>query len=149
MTTLLGLNEHPGELSGYGPITAAHARELAEHAVWRRVITDPIGHVVEASRKRHASPALRDFIELRDRTCRLPGCPVPAERSEIDHTIRHVHHGANSPENTAALCKHHNLMRERSAWTLTQPIPGTLTFTSPEGRTYTTTPEPYPEPTAA
>jgi uncharacterized protein DUF222 len=103
MTTLMGLNEHPGKLSGYGPITAEHARELAEHAVWRRLITDPAGQVLEPSRRRFASARLREFIQLRDRTCRLPGCNTPAERCQIDHTVRHADHGANSPGNNAAL----------------------------------------------
>jgi hypothetical protein len=42
----VGLNEHPGELSGYGPITAAHARELARHATWRRVLTQGNGKII-------------------------------------------------------------------------------------------------------
>jgi hypothetical protein len=148
-TTLLGLNQEPGILSGYGPITAEHARELAEHAVWRRVLTDPAGQVVESSRKRYASAGLREFIRLRDRTCRLPGCNTPAERCEVDHSIRHADLGVNSRENTAALCKYHNLMRERSGWDLEQPVQGTLVFTSPEGRKYVTVPEAYIEPESA
>ncbi len=111
--------------------------------MWRRVITDPVGQVVEVGRKRYLSVGLRDFVQVRDRTCRMPGCPVPAERCEVDHTVRRADHGANSPGNTAALCRHHNLMRERSTWNLTLPTPGTLVFTTPEGRTYATTPEPY------
>jgi hypothetical protein len=39
-TTLLGLSEDPGELDGYGPIPAETARELAENATWRRIVTD-------------------------------------------------------------------------------------------------------------
>jgi hypothetical protein len=143
MTTLLGLNENPGELSGYGAITAEHARELAQNATWRRIITDDTGKLLETNRKRHLSPDLIDYIKMRDRSCRQPGCSVRAERSEIDHTIRREHHGVNSPDNTAALCRFHNLMRERSDWNLEQPMEGTLVFTSPAGRSYVTTPEPY------
>jgi hypothetical protein len=146
MTTLLGLNDHPGELSGYGPITAAHARELAQHATWRRVLTDPTGQVVEIGRRRYASPATTEFIRIRDRYCRMPGCNTPAGRAEIDHTLRHTDHGLSVRGNLAALCKHHNLMRERSDWELKQPEAGTLVFTSPDGRQYATEPEPYPEP---
>jgi hypothetical protein len=141
-----GFSQEPGVLSGYGPITAEHVRELAKQAVWRRILTDPAGQVIEASRKRYASAELREFLRVRDRTCRLPGCNVPAERCEVDHSVRHEHHGANAPDNTAALCKKHNLMRERSGWDLEQPEPGKLVFTSPEKRKYVTVPEPYPEP---
>ena len=42
-TTLAGLDEHPGELAGYGPIPAAVARDLAAHPDSRhqRVLVDP------------------------------------------------------------------------------------------------------------
>lgn len=66
----------------------------------------------------------------------------------VDHSTRHVDLGVNSRENTAALCKHHNLMRERSGWEVEQPVQGTLVFTSPEGRRYVTVPEPYVQPAA-
>jgi hypothetical protein len=41
ITTLLGLDEHPGELVGYGPIPAPLAREIAAEGTWRRLLTDP------------------------------------------------------------------------------------------------------------
>lgn len=143
MTTLLGLNQKPGEISGYGPITAEYARELALDATWRRVITDPTGHVLEVSRRRFASPALKRHIELRDRTCRQPGCAVPAERCQTDHTIPYAAGGPTSLDNTSTFCKRHNLMRQRTTWRLHQPTPGTLVFETPTHRTLTTTPEPY------
>jgi hypothetical protein len=143
MATLAGLNDTPGELSGYGPITAEHARELAQDTTWRRVLTDPTGHVLEVSHKRFAPPSLKRHIRLRDRTCRQIGCSQPAERTEIDHTTRHTDHGETSEANTAALCKKHNLLKERSGWKIEQPQPGTLTFTTPTGKTHTTQPEPY------
>jgi hypothetical protein len=148
LTTLIGLNEHPGELSGYGPITAEHARELATNATWRRILTDPAGQVLEVSRRRHAPAALAEHVRLRDRTCRVPGCAVLAEDTEIDHTVRHMDSGETSAANTGAYCKYHNLWKERSPWTVSQPSPGTFTYTSPEGRSYTTNPDPYPEPAA-
>jgi hypothetical protein len=123
MATLMGLNEHPGDISGYGPITAEHARELATNAIWRRILTDPAGQVLEVSRRRHAPAALADHVRLRDRTCRVPGCTVPAEETEIDHTVRHADSGDTSAANTGAHCKYHNLWKERSPWTVAQPNP--------------------------
>ncbi|MFC0111273.1 HNH endonuclease signature motif containing protein [Kibdelosporangium aridum] len=143
MATLAGLTNTPGELSGYGVITAEHARELARDSTWRRILTDPAGHVLEVSHRRFAPPSLKRHIQLRDRTCRQPGCEEPAERTEIDHTQRHTDHGETSVANLAALCKKHNLLKERSTWKIEQPHPGTLTFTTPSGKTYTTEPEPY------
>ncbi|NRN63251.1 HNH endonuclease [Kibdelosporangium sp. 4NS15] len=144
VTTLAGLTDTPGELSGYGPITAEHARELAQHTTWRRILTDPAGHVLEVSRSRFAPPSLKRHIHLRDRTCRQPGCTQPAERTEIDHTQRHTDNGPTSHTNLAAFCKPHNLLKERTTWKVTQPTPGTLTFTTPTGKTITTHPTPYP-----
>ena len=38
-TTLIGATDQPGELAGYGPITAEVGRRIAGDAVWRRVLT--------------------------------------------------------------------------------------------------------------
>jgi hypothetical protein len=143
MSTLMGLNRHPGEITGYGPITAEYARELAQNATWRRMITDDHGHVLEVDRRRFASPALTRHIRLRDRTCRQPGCSRSADKTQIDHTMRHRDGGATALDNTAALCRKHNLLRERTTWDSSQPIPGTLVFRTPTNRVHTTEPEPY------
>ncbi|ALG08940.1 HNH endonuclease signature motif containing protein [Kibdelosporangium phytohabitans] len=143
MTTLLGLNQEPGEITGYGPITAEYARELAHDATWRRVITDPTGQVLEVSRRRFASPALKRHIELRDRTCRQPGCTVPADRCQTDHTTTYATGGLTSLDNTSTFCKRHNLMRQRTDWKLDQPTPGTLVFHTPANRKLVTHPQPY------
>jgi hypothetical protein len=143
MSTLMGLNRHPGEITGYGPITAEYARELAQNATWRRMITDDHGHVLEVDRRRFASPALTRHIRLRDRTCRQPGCGRSADKTQIDHTMRHRDGGATALDNTAALCRKHNLLRERTTWDSSQPIPGILVFRTPTNRVHTTEPEPY------
>ena len=43
LDSLLGVEEEPGELKGYGPVTASQARRLAfaRDGVWRRLLTDP------------------------------------------------------------------------------------------------------------
>jgi hypothetical protein len=49
LSTLLGLDEHPGELPGLGPIPAAHARAVVadqRRAEWRYAITDPDGRLL-------------------------------------------------------------------------------------------------------
>jgi hypothetical protein len=143
MSTLMGLNRHPGEITGFGPITAEYARELAQHGTWRRMITDEHGQVLEVSRRRFASPALARHIRLRDRICRQPGCSRSADKAEIDHTVRHADGGVTAVDNTSALCRKHNLMRERTGWDSRQSLPGTLVFRTPANRTHITTPEPY------
>jgi hypothetical protein len=52
-TTLLGLDELPGELTGYGPIPAAMARDLAARGSWRAVLTDARGRVLHVADTTH------------------------------------------------------------------------------------------------
>jgi hypothetical protein len=46
LSTLLGVDQRPGELEGYGPITAQAARRIAGHGTWRRLLTDPASGVL-------------------------------------------------------------------------------------------------------
>ncbi|WP_283134320.1 HNH endonuclease signature motif containing protein [Rhizohabitans arisaemae] len=55
-TTLLGLDEHPGELAGWGPVPSGQARRIALRqgkAVWRWVLTDDEGRLVDCGVTRH------------------------------------------------------------------------------------------------
>jgi hypothetical protein len=52
-TTLLGLDDLPGELAGYGPIPADLARDLATKGTWRAVLTDADGHVLHVADRIH------------------------------------------------------------------------------------------------
>ncbi|NHT17847.1 DUF222 domain-containing protein [Cellulomonas sp. IC4_254] len=56
-STLLGLDDQPADLDGYGPIDAVRARALAAGGVWRRVVTDPVtGQVLDVGRTRYRPP---------------------------------------------------------------------------------------------
>jgi hypothetical protein len=143
--TLLGLQDTPGELEGYGPITAEMARELAENAHWRRIITDPVdGTVLDVGQRRFPTAGLARHIRERDKRCRFPGCPLPAWQADIDHTQRHTDDGVTADFNLEVLCRHHHRMKddENTAWTLTQPVPGYLEWTSPTGEVYKVGPTP-------
>ena len=78
-TTLAGLDEEPGELTGYGPITAQVARALAGDATWRRILTDPTsGTVLDVATSTYRPPqALADLVIARDKTCPRPRLPHP------------------------------------------------------------------------
>lgn len=56
LSTLTGADDQPGELTGYGPIPASIARQLAAdpNGTWRRLITDPAGRLLDS---RHDLPA--------------------------------------------------------------------------------------------
>ena len=88
-TTRLGLDDAPGYLGSYGPIPAQVARELAQDATWRRVLTDPAtGQVCTVGTTAYRPGAdLTRTVMARDVTCTFPGCRTPAVRCEIDHRI--------------------------------------------------------------
>ncbi|MQA14581.1 MAG: hypothetical protein GEV09_10535 [Pseudonocardiaceae bacterium] len=66
LSTLLGLDEHPAELPGWGPIPAAAGRDLvaAQHgAEWRIAIVDTDGYLLHGDltrRRPHPGPGGRD-----------------------------------------------------------------------------------------
>lgn len=149
LTTLIGLNQHPGELSEYGPITAEYCRELTKNASLRRIVTDDFGQLMEASAKQYDPPRLADHIRVRDRTCRQPGCTVPARRCEVNHTVRAEAGGITDECNCRLMCKRHRKMRDRAkGWALTQPEPGRVFFVTPTGTVHQVNAERYEEPAA-
>jgi hypothetical protein len=88
-STLLGLDDEPAELAGAGPLTAHTARRIAADGTWRRLLTDPAGHLVDLSTDTHEpTQAQRDHVTTRDRTCQGPGCRTPAARCDLDHTLQ-------------------------------------------------------------
>jgi hypothetical protein len=89
-------------------------------------------------------PRLQEFITARDLTCRFPRCRQPAWRGDLDHTIPWPQ-GPTCPCNLGGLCRTHHQLKQHPGWELTQAAaPGTFTWTTPAGRTYTTTPDTHP-----
>ncbi|MGH8774272.1 MAG: DUF222 domain-containing protein [Jiangellaceae bacterium] len=146
-TTLLGLDDLPGELAGFGPIPAEVARRLAADGTWQRLLTDPAsGVVLDYGRTRYEPPAdLVEHVNARDQTCRWPGCERPAERCECDHSEPYPL-GPTAAGNLGALCKAHHLVKHRSRWRVRQPEPGRFTWTSATGHIYVEETEPVAEP---
>lgn len=143
--TLLGGDE-PAELDGYGPIDAETARRLAGHAPsFTRLLTHPeTGAVLSVGRTRYTPPKdLQDWVRVRDRTCRHPGCNRVAVRCEIDHTTPWSQGGETCAGNLGAFCKRHHMFKTLGFWKHRQPVEGTIVSTSFAGRTYITRPEPY------
>ncbi|MBO3104015.1 HNH endonuclease signature motif containing protein, partial [Cellulomonas fengjieae] len=100
-TTLLGLDDHPATLGSYGPIPAQVARELAQDATWRRVLTDPAGQVCAVGTTAYRPGAdLTRTVIARDVTCTFPGCRQPATRCELDHRIPYDHARTTAPRTT-------------------------------------------------
>ncbi|PZF85857.1 HNH endonuclease signature motif containing protein [Jiangella anatolica] len=142
-TALAGLTDEPGELRGYGPISAPVARELAAAGVWTWLRTDPAtGQVLDAGRRTYRpTTALAEFIVARDRTCRAPGCHQPAANSDIDHVIPFAAGGTTVRANCQALCETHHLLKHRGHWTVRRGPGGITRWRGPTGHHYTKPPE--------
>lgn len=131
----------PGYLPGFGAVPAEAIRELATRARLRPLV--PAGQLQTEPHYR-PSAALADFIRARDLRCRFPGCDKPAEVCDIDHTIPYGLGGPTHPSNLAALCRAHHLLKTfwtgQKGWRESQFSDGTIIWTSPSGRIYTTKP---------
>ena len=86
-------------------------------------------------------PRLREYIAARDLTCRFPRCRQPAWRGDLDHTIPHDNGGLTCHCNLGGLCRTHHILKHHPGWNLRQTTPGTFTWTTPAGRTHTSTPD--------
>jgi hypothetical protein len=91
VATLLGEDDEPGWLAGYGPISARTARRIAADptGAWRRLLTDPrTGRMDELSATTYDIPAVLDrHVLAGDLSCRWPGCTRPAWHCDTDHRI--------------------------------------------------------------
>ena len=89
------------------------------------------------------SPRLRHLIAARTVCCCAPGCRRPAARCDFDHTIAYQAGGRSCECNVRPLCRRHHRCKQAPGWALQQPDPGTMIWTTPAGRTYTTGPTTY------
>jgi hypothetical protein len=137
LTTLLGLNDSPGELAGYGPITAQLARQIAADSTLRRLVTDPVtGEGIDLGRKYRPSKLLRRLVEVTKSRCSMIGCSRPAYRCELDHRDEHARGGETNPQNLQPLCKLHHQMKTKKRWKVGANEAGKQTWTSFLGFSY-------------
>jgi hypothetical protein len=151
-STLLGIDDEPGELDGYGPIPAAMARALAfdPTGTWRRLVTEPAtGRLLDYGTSTYRPPQdLTDFVIARDRRCRFPGCNRPARRCHIDHQTPYPD-GPTAACNCECLCAHHHRLKHESGWTVVGDPAEELLWTSPTVHQYRSPPGEYATPRAA
>lgn len=99
--TLLGLDDEPADLAGYGAIAAETARRYAaDHsATWRRLLTDPdAGSLLDIGERSYRPvQGLRDFVIARDGVCCFPTCNQPDYRCEFEHITLFGKGGADLP----------------------------------------------------
>jgi hypothetical protein len=145
LTTLLGLNDHPATLGGFGPVVADIARKVAKthtKARYTYTVTDNGSVIDTGTIGRKASAATRRAVTRRHVSCIFPGCRTPATSCDLDHRQPHTDGGPASADNLAPLCRHDHTLRHTTGWTHTPNSDGTHTWTTPLHTTYTTRPPP-------
>ena len=144
---LLGRSTEPCELSGYGPITAAHALHLAEApgSVFQRLITDPRGMLLYVDPHRYKPTAsMERTVRRRYRTCTFPGCTMPSSRCEIEHANPFLKGGTTTLDNLHPVCKHHHQLKTAGVWSVTATLEQVTWISTKTGEQYTTRPHVYP-----
>jgi hypothetical protein len=90
------------------------------------------------------SPALQRLVRARTTTCAGPGCRRPATACDLDHTLAYDHGGITCECGIGPGCRRCHRRKQDPGWTLEQPSPGVMIWTTPAGRRYTTYPSKHP-----
>ena len=127
LDTLTELNNHPGDLAGYGPVIADIARRVTEHetqAEWRYTVTNPTtGQPIRTDvTRRRPTASQRRAVEARNATCVFPDCHMPAIGSDLDHRTPWADGGPTTETNLDPLRRHDHCIRHQHGWTHT-PLP--------------------------
>ncbi len=155
-SVLLGLDDAPGDLDGFGPVPAETARLIAEDATWQRLLTDPVTGVLTDYSTTAYKPGrvLRSAVEARDGTCTFIGCDSRAASCDLDHIEPFDHDQDARPDaagktepgqtragNLHALCRRHHLLKTHAGWGVVRdPASGITTWTTPTGKKHTRPP---------
>jgi len=142
LTTLAGLDDHPGELAGYGPVVSDIARQVAEEqqekSGWNAVVSDPETgeplHVVSV--KRRPTTRQQKMIRALHPVCVFPGCRMPAVDCDLDHCVDYAFGGPTTVGNHAPLCRHHHMSKHQDGWRYAKTGRVGVDWVSPFGHTY-------------
>ncbi|HTL41116.1 MAG TPA: DUF222 domain-containing protein [Pseudolysinimonas sp.] len=147
--TLLGAEDDPGTLDGYGPIDAETARRIAAHAPsFMRLLTHPVtGGLLDIDRGTYRPPAdLKRWMAVTDQYCTFTGCVRLARTCDLDHTVDYQHGGETRSGNLGHLCRHHHRVKHQTKWSVVQNPAGSAsrsTWTSPTGFVSNSDPPPF------
>lgn len=135
ITSLMGLTDQPGVLSGGRPVPAEVARHIAQQpgSTWYRMLTDDRGHFRELSTASYqpTDPIWRTVV-TRDHTCVWPSCARPAVGCELDHRVPHPE-GATCCHNLAPLCRRHHRVKHADGYGVRRNADGSHTWTTRHG----------------
>ncbi|WP_040157850.1 hypothetical protein [Mobilicoccus massiliensis] len=155
LSTLLGAADQPGMIACGGEqdwLAARFVRDIACTAgsTWRRLVTDPLtGHMLDLHvRGYQITGDLRERVLARDRVSRAPGSTRPARACDTDHDLDYASSGPSSESNVSAKHRRGHNHKTRRTWHSRRDagINGGISWTTPTGRVYTTTPWDYRDP---
>lgn len=130
----------PALLVGHGVLLNALLAEAIRAGATIKPIRMP---AVEPEPRYRPSAELAEFVRMRDVFCRFPGCDVPADRCDLDHA-RPWPFGPTHASNLNCKCRKHHLMKTFwtgiGGWADEQHPDGTIVWTAPTGKRYTTQP---------
>ena len=143
LETLLGLNDHPGEIAGYGPVIADITRKVVERqseGTWRFSVVEPgTGRpLATGTTRRRPTAAQHQEVVARNRTCIFPGCRMPARDCDLDHRIPWAEGGRTRAEDLGPLCRHDHGIRHAAGWTYEILPDGDVEWTTRLGHTHRT-----------
>jgi Domain of unknown function (DUF222) len=129
-------------IQGVGPISAETARRLACNANITISFEHPDGTCIDQRPlRRDPTPAQRIEIARRDNGCRMPGCPC-RNVTDVHHVVWASRQGPTVTSNLLTLCVAHHSRVHELGWQLDGDANSQVTFTSPTGKTYVSTPSP-------
>ncbi len=137
--SLLGADDEPAELDGYGPITPGLADDLigrAHRIFYRRLITDPLDHTLigRDPRRRRFDGPMNGFIKARDRhRCRQPGCDC--QIGDIDHITDYANGGVTTTDNGQGLCRRSHTLKHQPGWSVSEHG-DSVVWKTPTGHSY-------------
>ena len=121
---------------GESPISTDVARRLTCDAGVAGATVDAAGRVVDLSREsRFPNAALRRRLDLRDQSCRFPGCTRQASRCHAHHVVHWADGGPTTLENMILACARHHHAVHEGGWQV--HLDGAdVQWTDPHGRRY-------------
>jgi hypothetical protein len=108
--------------------------------VARTLVDARTGVTLETTTPRYRpTEGMRRFVQMRDGTCRFPGCGVQARRCQLDHVLP-APAGPTRPSNLIALCQHHHRLKTFGGWRPVLARDGTVEWADPYGQAWVTSP---------
>jgi hypothetical protein len=126
-------------LTWMGEVPAELAQRIAcDGDVWRIVMDPASGLPLDVGRAHRLVPTwMRKALHARDRTCRWPGCDVPAAWTDAHHIVPWYRGGTTAVDRLTSLCRYHHVLVHEGRWRLRlDKTTGTVHVTRPDGRPY-------------